>query len=106
MNFPISINFFTSSLLIILSLIGIIIFKGKKDKILMTLLLFSQILFLGIIFGYIKSISNLKLILSSISIGLTVLFLLIKQDRKKDYMYFMIHFTSLFQFLHILYIVT
>lgn len=102
MDFPVSINFFTSVILTISSVIGIIIFRGKKDKVLMALTTICQILFLGIIFGYIKNISNLKMILSSITLGLTILFLLIKQDRKKDYMYFMIHFISIFQFLHVM----
>jgi len=99
--FPIQTIYFYSFLMVIFSFIGIFIFKNSKDKIFMILPLIAQLFIIGVYFNIIKHIQNLFLICSIITVADYVIFLFEKNDKDKPYIYFILHFASIFQLLKI-----
>jgi len=99
--FPMELLFFAAYIIAILSLIGIFIFRSQKDKILMILPLLAQIIIIGVFFGVIKHLQNLLLICSLVTSIDLLVYLFVRNDRNKDYMYYALHFVSIIQLLDI-----
>ncbi|MCX8058319.1 MAG: hypothetical protein N3A58_02760 [Spirochaetes bacterium] len=100
--FPISTIYFFSFIIFVFSLIGIFIFKHSKDKIFMILPLIAQLFIIGVYFNIIKHIQNLFLICSAITAINFLIFLFAKDDKDKPYIYFILHFSSIFQLLRVI----
>ena len=102
MNFPISTILFSALAISFFSLIGVIVYNSKKDKIFLAFSLLPQLVVIAIRLEILKEFANILLILSAVTVGILTIFLFIKDDKKRSYLSISLHVCSLFQLFNLL----